>query len=63
MWPQTKEASNHQNLEEARSGFSLRAFVGSIALVEDSGFPNCEGINICYYKPQVCGICPSGPGN
>lgn len=63
MWPQTKEASNHQNLEEAWSRFSLKAFVGNVALVEDFWLLNCEGINIHYYKPQMCGVCRSGPGN
>lgn len=42
MRPQTEEASNHQKLEEAWGGFSLRTFEGSMTLVGDFRLPKWQ---------------------
>lgn len=62
---QTTDDNSHQKMKEARNGFSLRAYGGSMALPTHRLFPRetvldvwilgCERMNICCFSFQVCG--------
>lgn len=55
----TKEASNHQKLEEERKDPPLRAFTGSEAqlnaLILDFSLQNCPRIHLCILSSPFCG--------